>query len=507
MNQPIEQDPEGPFGLLDIQDYHTLLTSFAQAVWETDPEGTIVCDSPSWRTYTGQTRLELLTKGWLAAVHPLYKDAATRAWEQALNDGIAINAEFRLQNPQGGWRWTNLRATQVLNADGSVKKWLGLNIDITEKKQAEDSLSHSEERTRLAVDAADMATWEWDLVTDQVYWNEQQFTLMGVPPQNEPMLAEVFLDRLHPDDAEFVKMQLDKMVRERSLYNAEFRIIRDNGVVRWMSGHGRVTAERDGEPVQACGVMFDITDRKQAEESLRRTDRRKDEFLAMLSHELRNPMAVIRSGIQVLNLVGSDQEIVRSTVTMMNRQTEHLVRLLDDLLNLSRITNGKIELRKEQVDLVELVRLAADQAGQFYRDQNRLLEINLPPYPIYLGGDSTRLTQVVTNLLTNGARYTDENGLVCLSLKKEGDVAVLQVRDNGIGLEYNYLSAIFELFVQADNSPARARGGLGIGLTLVKRLVEMHGGRVEVWSEGLGSGSTFTVYLPTLAENQNGQAL
>ncbi|WP_425291053.1 sensor histidine kinase [Spirosoma linguale] len=186
-------------------------------------------------------------------------------------------------------------------------------------------------------------------------------------------------------------------------------------------------------------------------------------------------MSTIRSGLTILGLTITD-EMIRPTVEMMNRQTGHLVRMVDDLLDVSRISRGKIELKTERVNLVEVVRQAAESVRSLYQQQGKGLQIDLPTAPIELEGDATRLSQVVANLLTNGARYTNEQGQVWLSLTHKDKEAILQVRDNGIGLPGDQLSAIFELFVQVDNSLARSKGGLGLGLTLVKRLVEMHGG-------------------------------
>lgn len=219
----------------------------------------------------------------------------------------------------------------------------------------------------------------------------------------------------------------------------------------------------------------------------------------MLAHELRNPMSTLRSGLQILRLTDGHDEASRTTIAMMNRQINHLVRMVDDLLDVSRISQGKIEFKAQRVDLVDLASQAVESVRLLYQEQGKHLQIDLPTAPIYLQGDATRLTQVVANLLTNGARYTGEQGQVWLRLTHEGNKAILQVRDNGIGLAAHQLLDIFELFVQVDNSTARSKGGLGLGLTLVKRIVEMHGGRVEARSDGLGQGSIFTVHLPTLA--------
>ncbi|OZI09681.1 hypothetical protein BWI93_02095 [Siphonobacter sp. BAB-5385] len=394
--------------------------------------------------------------------------------------------------------WVNEITVVIRDEQGHLQGFTKISRDITLRKQEEAARLQLETRTRLAVEAAEMATWEWHLPTDRVYWNEQHFLLLGLEVQTGEQKSGLFLNHIHPDDRNRIIAQLNQTIEQRVPYDEQFRIIREDEQVRWMSGYGKVTAEEDGIPVQLSGVMFDITDRKVAEEALREAARRKDEFLAMLAHELRNPMATIRNGLQVLSLTTPTDAKAQSILGMMNRQTDHLVRLVDDLLDVSRISQGKIDLRKERVNLVELVQQAVEAANPLYQSRQRRLYVSLPVTEILMEGDDTRLIQLVTNLLTNGVRYTVDEGQVWLSLEHKEQQAILQVRDNGIGLTQEQQASIFDLFVQVDHSLARSQGGLGVGLTVVKRLAEMHGGRIEVQSPGLGQGSTFTVCLPTL---------
>ena len=394
-------------------------------------------------------------------------------------------------------QWSSEETALVLEV--AARTW-----EAVERAKAEVAQRQIEQHIRLAVEGAQMAIWEWDLTTDQVYWNEQHFRLFGMAVQPNPLPSTAFIHRLHPDDAQAIKSQLQQTIEQRVLYDAEFRILRqDTGAVRWMKGHGQVTAEQDGQPVRVSGVMFEITDRKMADDALKVSDQRKDEFLAMLAHELRNPMSTLRSGLQILTLTDGKDEttgptVGSTTIAMMKRQTEHLVRMVDDLLDVSRISQGKIELKTARIDLVALVKQATESLRALYEEQGKTVQVHLPTSPIYVEGDATRLSQVVSNLLTNGVRYTGEQGQVWLSLRHKQQDAILEVGDDGIGLTAAQLMAIFELFVQVDNSAARSKGGLGLGLTLVKRLVELHGGSVEAQSEGLGKGSTFRVHLPTL---------
>jgi CheY-like chemotaxis protein/nitrogen-specific signal transduction histidine kinase len=244
------------------------------------------------------------------------------------------------------------------------------------------------------------------------------------------------------------------------------------------------------------GIAIDITDRLRAEEALREADQRKDEFLAMLAHELRNPLAATRNAVEVLGLpdVGADQ--AGRARAVIGRQVRHLVRMVDDLLDVSRLLRGKVAVRPEPVDLADVLTAAAELARPHLDARGHALAMTLPDRPVGVTGDRVRLTQVVANLLDNAAKFTDRPGRITLAGGVEEDRAVIRVRDPGVGIPPGLLPTVFDLFVQGDQSAARTRGGLGIGLTLVKRLVELHGGTVEANSEGLGRGSEFVVRLP-----------
>jgi two-component system CheB/CheR fusion protein len=275
-------------------------------------------------------------------------------------------------------------------------------------------------------------------------------------------------------------------------YEKEY--LRKDGSRSWMVLAGASLG--DGTVVK---YGIDVSDRKRAEEALREADRRKDEFLAMLGHELRNPLAPLRGAMEALRRRQLDGDAVERAYAMMERQVGHLTRLVDDLLDVSRITRGLVELRRGPVNLADVADQATEMVTPAVEGRGHDLSVALPRKPLRVEGDAARLTQVVFNLLNNAAKYTDPGGKIWLAVEREGGQAVVRVRDSGQGMKAELVPKVFDLFTQGERTPHRSQGGLGLGLTLVKRLVEMHGGAVEARSEGPGRGSEFVVRLPALA--------
>jgi PAS domain S-box-containing protein len=244
----------------------------------------------------------------------------------------------------------------------------------------------------------------------------------------------------------------------------------------------------------------DVTDRKRAEQALREADRRKDEFLAILAHELRNPLAPIRNSLHILRLVTHGDATAEKVGELMERQVDHMVRLVDDLLEVSRITRGKIELRTEQVEVISIVRSAVETSRALIEAAHHELKVEVPSEPLVIEGDPVRLTQVFANLLNNAAKYTDDGGHIRLQARRDRGEVVIAVCDDGTGIPRDMLPRVFDLFAQGSRSSSRAQGGLGIGLTLVKMLVELHGGSVEAKSRGVGYGSEFAIRLPLVSD-------
>jgi PAS domain S-box-containing protein len=259
----------------------------------------------------------------------------------------------------------------------------------------------------------------------------------------------------------------------------------------------------EGRAVATRGIFHDVTQRRQMEQELREAGRRKDEFLAILAHELRNPLAPVRNALEIMRVSGHDAATIAQARAVMERQVHNLVRLIDDLMDVSRISRGKIELRKERLNLATIVQSAVEISGAQVHAARHELTVTLPSEPLWVHADHARLAQVVANLLNNAAKYTEPGGRIGLTAERHGDQAAIHVRDTGIGVPAEMLPHLFDMFVQVTSSLERSQGGLGIGLTLVRRLVEMHGGTVEAHSAGAGQGSEFVVRLPLAPEPVN----
>jgi PAS domain S-box-containing protein len=351
------------------------------------------------------------------------------------------------------------------------------------------------ERLRLALDAANLGTWEHVPSSRATYWDERSKVIFGRAP-DQAFEFEHYMAALHPDDVASLFAGIAKATDpggsgECSL---QYRIRRADGVERWVEAHGRCTF-RDGVPQRINGTLLDITERRQAEEAAREAARRKDEFLALLGHELRNPLAPIVTALELMatahpQFASREREIV-------DRQVRHMIRLVDDLLDLPRLTRGTLTLRLEPLALVDAVEQAIEIAGPLFEARNHRLELALPP-GLWVSIDPLRFTQLVSNLLTNAAKFTPPGGVVSVRARADGDDAVLEIQDTGIGIAPGDLGSIFEPFIQVARLDDQARNGLGLGLPLVRKLVQLHGGSVDVDSAGLGQGSTFTLRLPRL---------
>jgi PAS domain S-box-containing protein len=365
-----------------------------------------------------------------------------------------------------------------------------------ELARANREVRDNEERLRLALAVAQVATWEWDLATGQMRWSADPEIVFGFPPGSFGPNRRIS-HAVHPDDVLALETAFHRAVKTGD-FEAEYRAVRPDGTVLWVADRGRLVQDSN-QPTRIVGVSVDLTRRKRLEEALIESDRRKDEFLATLAHELRNPLAPVRYAVKALDLKGPGTPELRWAVEVIERQTTHMARLIDDLLDVNRITRNTLELRLETVELTSVVGTAIEASRPLLEGNRQELMITAPSEPIYLQADPVRLSQVFSNLLNNASKYSklpEGGGNIYLTIEHEGDKAIVTIRDSGIGIAPQMLPKVFDLFTQAGHATGRSEGGLGIGLALAKRLVEMHGGTVEARSEGIGKGSEFIVRLP-----------
>ncbi len=437
-------------------------------------------------------------------VHEDDRDRLAAAEAAALRDNAPFDCEFRSRTRGGDVRWVHCRSAPRRLPTGETV-WEGIVMDVTARRRSEREAQVHRDRLDLVVNSVDIGLWYCDLPFGELVWNAKVKEHFGLPPDAD-VTIDTFYDRLHPADRERTRGAIEASIRDRTGYDIEYRTVGPDGRERWVRAIGRTFYAPSGEPVSFDGVTVDVTQRVRQEEALKDADRRKDEFLATLAHELRNPLAPLRNGLQILRLSRGDAAAADRAMGMMDRQLGQMVHLVDDLLDVSRITRGKLHLRRDRVELAAVVRNAVEASRPLVEAAGHRLAVSLPPEPVHLDADPTRLAQVLSNLLTNAAKYTERGGDIRLAAERRGDGVVVSVRDTGIGIAAEHLPRLFEMFSQVDSALERSPGGLGIGLALVRGLVEMHGGTVEARSEGRGRGSEFVVRLPLPGDPPAGPA-
>ncbi len=357
--------------------------------------------------------------------------------------------------------------------------------------------SMDQDRLALALEAVKMGVWEWNPISGITVWNSQMYVLVGIPVQSVEPTVTIFMGTVHPDDRDLMSRRLAECVAGKVEFTIEFRVIRaDTGEERWLASRGRARFGADRKAVVLHGVSFDITERVRNEQRLRSINQRRAEFLAVLGHELRNPLArLLYLATTMESSAVSRAESIRAA-QVIKRQVLQLTRLVDDLLEVSRMEQGKIELRKKRMVLEDAVKDAVEAVMPGVALRHQQLESRIES-GLLLDADAARLTQVISNLLNNASKFTQEGGRIEVDASRVGDAVRIVVRDNGPGIEPGVLDTMFEPFTQGRITLDRAQGGLGIGLSIVKRIVEMHGGTVRVATST--QGTVFTLSLPALA--------
>jgi PAS domain S-box-containing protein len=391
----------------------------------------------------------------------------------------------------GSWRVPHeCRSDELeLMSELSTRIWLRL-----ERAWTENSLRESERRFRTIADTAPVVIWMADEHDQCTFVNSSWTVMTGQPTQ--AALGDGWTHFIHPDDRERSRRVFVEAAKRRQPFALDYRLLDRDGHYRWTVTLGTPRYDVGGRWIGTIGSVTDVHDRKLAEEKLREADRRKDQFMAVLSHELRNPLAPIKHGLQILDQVDPHGDAAVRVRRIMKRQVDQLARLVDDLLDLTRVTRGTVELRRERLELGPLVRHTVEDHRSLFEEKGVRLHCQPSPEPLFVDGDANRLMQVVGNLLHNAAKFTSKGDEACVTSGREGEHAVIRVTDTGIGMEPETIAGLFHSFMQADESLARAPGGLGLGLVLVRSLVELHDGTVTAKSAGLDHGSAFEVRLP-----------
>jgi PAS domain S-box-containing protein len=442
--------------------------------------------------------------GWIDINLPRFEHA--RVWA-AIDDAIRNKRTFELEHQvlraDGTLGWAFSRSVPILDAGGNIVEWIGTARDVTNHKHDQDALARvtvESERRRRLYEAVLAGTpdfvYVFSLDHRVLYANDALLQMWGHTLDGAigKTLLEIGYEPWH---AEMHEREIDEIRQTKKPIRGE---------VPFNGTQGRRIYDyifvpvlgADGEVEAVAGTTRDVTERKGMEDSLREADRKKDDFIALLAHELRNPLAPIRNGLQVVRL-SEDRTTLTRSLRMMDRQLSHMVRLIDDLLDVSRLGRNKMELRRTWIPLADIVNSAVETSGPAIEEAGHALTVSLPPHPVFLDADLTRMAQVLSNLLANSAKYTPPGGRIWLNAEWRDGEVTLSVRDTGIGIPAAALPTIFEMFSQVDRPIERSSGGLGIGLALVKGLVEMHGGDVTATSEGDGRGTTFSVVLPARA--------
>jgi PAS domain S-box-containing protein len=492
--------------------FRSMADSAPVMVWVTEPEGSCTYLSKSWYEFTGQTPAAGLGFGWVQASHPDDRPMVERAFREANERHGDFRVEYRLRRRDGVYRWAIDAAAPRFGASGEFLGYIGSVIDITERKEAEEAMRFSEDRLRLALRSADIGTWDFNPLTGDLAWDARCKELFGLAPAT-PVTYEIFLAGLHPADRQRAHLAVQNALDPTSggLYAVEFRTIGlDDGVERWIAANGQGLFDEAGRAVRFIGTVRDITERRRAEAERARqleqermlraqaeeASRLKDEFLATVSHELRTPLTAFLGYAQLLQRRTRDEAYVARTVGKLLRSAQDQAQIIEDLLDISRIVSGKLRIEMAPADLLAIVVAALDSVRPTVEAKEQQLIVELSPAAGPISGDANRLQQVAWNLLSNATKFTPPGGRIQVRLEPRGREAELTVSDSGQGISAAFLPYAFDRFRQADSTSRRMQGGLGLGLAIVRQVVELHGGTVQAASPGEGQGATFTVRLP-----------
>ncbi|HYX83208.1 MAG TPA: PAS domain S-box protein [Gemmatimonadales bacterium] len=467
-------------------------------IFETDLDGRFVRVNDTFAELTGRSREQLLTLRSQDITYPDDRAADEEAFVRVATGAIpSVQREKRYVRADGQLIWVKIHRFSVMDAHGKPQFTVGIAEDVTERLEAETELRRREARFRALMNSAPVLIW-MSGVAGLEYVNQAYLEFLGV--ESHEVLGNAWTYFVHPQDRERLAAAYHNAVATLGPFEQQFRFRRTDGEYRWMMSVALPQIGAAGRFAGYTGATFDITSLKQAEASLRVADQRKDEFIAMLAHELRNPLAPITNIVHMMRNKQLDTQTLDWAYEVLDRQLRNVGRMVNDLLDVSRISHGKIQLHRERLELNELVSRSIDALRATIEAGQKEIVVELPSMPVVLFADPVRLEQVIGNLVHNAIKFTAQGGHIWLkaSVASDGRDVRITVRDDGDGIAAEMLPHVFDMFMQGSTALERAQGGLGIGLTLVRGVVEFHGGRVEAKSDGPGAGSEFVVTLPVL---------
>ncbi len=481
--------------------YRRIGESIDYGVWVCAPDGRNTYASESFLKMVGLTQEQCSNFGWGEVLHPDDAERTIHAWQECVRTCGNWDIQHRFRGVDGAWHHVLARGVPVKDSDGEVLCWAGINLDITLLKKTQEELHTNEQRMRLATEATGVGIWEWNVHTNRIRWDATMFAIYGVAPTADSFVSyETWRSAVLPEDLPRQEEVLMDTARRGGQSKRVFRIRRaGDAACRWIEACETVRTNEAGEPEWVIGTNLDVTAHIEAEQAVREEAQRKDRFLAMLGHELRNPLNAIRHAVQIRQETPDDPEAGTWAAHVIDRQSQQISRMVEDLLDVARINRGAIKLQPETLDVAVVLERAVAVVRPLIQQHRHTLETKFCG-PLSVTGDAVRLEQVFVNLLHNSAKYTPEGGRISLRAQSEDGEAMITISDNGVGISAELLPHVFDLFRQADDSLDRSLGGLGIGLSVVKSLVEMHCGRVTVASVGPQKGTTVTVRLPLLLE-------
>jgi PAS domain S-box-containing protein len=497
----------------EVADLHRWMTEEIRevAIFFMDPDGIITVWNRAAEDMKGYPAEEAIGQH----LSMLYTDQdQARGWPEhnlgeARKNGFYREEQWR-KKKDGSLFWARITLTALRDETGTLAGFSKITLDLTEHKLLEQCVKERDETNRI-LQAVNAGTWSWHPETDQIELSPNLLGLLGYDDTSRTMSFARWCELVHPRDRSQVeeKFRLARAHLPGTSILMEICMRRKEGHYRWFFVRADWYREKESQPYALSGVNVDIHERKITEEELREAvdklkeaDARKDEFLAMLAHELRNPLAPIRAAADLLRMKQYDIASVRQATGIIGRQVNHMTTLVDDLLDVSRVTRGLVKLEKTPLEIRHIIADAVEQVTPLIRAKGHRLTLHLAPDAASVFGNHKRLVQVLANILNNAAKYTGQNGEITLRTQVHAQTVLLHVCDNGIGMAPSLVARVFELFVQGDRGADRSSGGLGIGLALAKSLIELHEGYVHAESEGENLGSKFTICLPRFHERR-----